>query len=117
MFGLSPTTSNRIGDLLAITVLLCLLIPTSLTAVAKGIGIDPHPIGFFIGPALYSYGNALIPNIDYFVQYGIGPGALFRYFLSDSVLDVFRASVLITLLGTAFFVATYYFLAKLTLQS
>jgi hypothetical protein len=109
--------SNIVADVLAVSLLLMILIPTSVADVAKGIGINPHPISFFIGPALYSYGAQLVPNIDYMSQYGVGLAVVFQYFLSDSIAEAFTASVLVTLLGTAFFVATFYFLAKWTLES
>ena len=105
------------GDLVAVMIILMMLFPYSLDLLVDQIGVDPHPISYFIGPALYTYGKNLIPNVDYFTQYGIGIGALFSYFLTESAPKVFKAAVLITLLGTTFFIVTFYLLARWVLES
>jgi len=105
------------ADIGAFASILLVLIPISLETVANQVGANPHPLSFFIGPALYSYGAGLIPNVDYFSQYGTGVGALFSYFLNNSPMEVFKASILITVSGTVFFALTFYLLAKWVLDS
>lgn len=108
---------NIIFEFFCLSLILALLLPTSLTSVAMQIGIDQHPLSFLIGPALYSYGTNLIPNIDYFTQYGTGLGYIFHFFLNDSPIKSYEHVVMFTLTGTIFFAVTYYLCAKLILNS
>jgi hypothetical protein len=77
-------------DLAAWVVFALLLWPSSVTAVAAQVGLDMHPVCFFIGPATYFYGNGLVPGRDYFTQYGIGQGFIFSFFLGDSAQATLR---------------------------
>lgn len=104
-------------DLILVAIILWVLLPTSLGSVANRIGIDHHPISFFIGPALYSFGKHLIPNVDYFTQYGTGIGAVFFYFLHDAPFGTYKAVVLFTVAGTGFFLVSFYILARWLLDS
>jgi hypothetical protein len=104
-------------DLVLVAIILWVLLPTSLGSVANRIGIDHHPISFFIGPALYSFGKHLIPNVDYFTQYGTGIGALFFYFLGDTPFETYKAVVLFTVVGTGVFLVSFYVLARWLLDS
>ncbi len=104
-------------DVFVLTSILLLMLPFSLEAVVQQIGIDPHPLSFFIGPALYSYADGLIPNLDYFTQYGTGLGKVFFYFLNSSVEQTYQRAILFVILGTVFFGFTYYLLCQKVLES
>ena len=56
---------EKIIDCAVVAALFCLILPSSLDSVIKQIGLDPHPVSFFIGPASYLYCNGLIPGVDY----------------------------------------------------
>jgi hypothetical protein len=72
------------ADLAAVLLLFLLLVPSSYRAVAIRIGANCHPVSFFYGPALYCFGDHLIPGQDYFTQYGIGLGYVFSFFVGDN---------------------------------
>src|SRR4051794_32083391 len=73
---------------------------------------DPHRVSFCIGPALYRYGEDLLPCRDLFSQYGVGQGFVFGFFLADTAeatVDNFFVLHLVVVLG--FFVLAYHCLA------
>jgi hypothetical protein len=100
----------------ALMLLFVLIFPASFDEMAQAIGVDPHPLSFFIGPALYHYSDA-VPNIDFMTQYGAGPGDLMAPLLSPSLFETFKNAELLTVLGSFFFAAGYYFLAASLLGS
>jgi hypothetical protein len=103
-------------DTAALILLFALIFPTSFDEMANIIGVDPHPISFFIGPALYHYADG-VPNIDFMTQYGTGLGDLMAPLLSPSVFVTFKNAEQLTVLGSFIFAAGYYFLAASLLAS
>ena len=55
---------EKIVDSAVVAVLFWLILPSSLDSVIEQIGLDPHPVSLFIGPASYLYCNGLIPGVD-----------------------------------------------------
>jgi hypothetical protein len=73
-----------------------------------------HRVSFCIGPALYKYGNGLLPGPDLFSQYGVGQGFFFAFFLGDTArqtVDNFYISYVAV--NLVFFLFAYHFLARL----
>jgi hypothetical protein len=71
-------------------------------------------VAFCVGPALYKYGDGLLPGPDLFSQYGAGQGFFFAFFLGDTAgQTVDNFYVLYLAVTLAFFVLAYHFLARL----
>ena len=96
---------------LPVCVLVVLLAPSSLQAVAARIGYEMHVASFLIGPALYSLIPGLVPGIDYFSQYSVGQPFLFSLMLGRSAdATILRYVFLIVACMFAYYTAVYYFL-------
>ncbi len=92
-------------------ILLVLLAPSSLQAVAAKIGYEMHVVSFIIGPALYSRIPDLVPGIDYFTQYSVGLPYLFSYLVAPTAdATMLRYVALIVTAMLAYYAGAYYFL-------
>ncbi len=113
--------NQKVGNLLitflVIASFLLIMTPHSLSHTVQQIGVDQHPLGFLIAPALYSYGTNLIPNVDYFTQYGTGLGFVFSHFLNADPITTYKNAVIFTVAGTIFFALTYFLTATYLLNS
>ena len=104
-------TSTLKQHLVPVGILLVLLAPSSLQAVAAKIGYEMHVVSFIIGPALYSFIPGLVPGIDYFTQYSVGLPYLFSYLLGGTAdATVLHYVALIVTAMLVYYAGTYYFL-------
>jgi hypothetical protein len=104
----APESNPKLWPYLVILgVMTLVLVPSSFDAVAARIGLNPHPVSFVIGPALYFLGNGLLPGIDYYSQYSIGYPWLFHFVMGQSGGHAILVCV------TAVIVATWLFYAHL----
>lgn len=105
-------------DILAVLCITLIIMPESLSSVTAQIGIDPHPVSFWLGPALYQFGERLIPGIDYMTQYGIGYGSIVKYLIDGVGPDeaVIRVTALLLAVVWGFYVS-FYFVANCFLRS
>ena len=91
--------------------LLILLVPGPLEAVAARIGFEKHVVSFLIGPALYEFGDRLVPGIDYFTQYSVGQPFLFSYLLAPTAAGtMIRYAGWILVAMYLFYAGMFYFL-------
>lgn len=71
-----------------IALIILLMLPFSFTQVAAKISMkmerEMHVVSFMVGPALYFFGDHLLPGLDYFTQYSLGMGWVFYHFLGSS---------------------------------
>ena len=92
-------------------VLFLVLFPAPLEAVAARIGFEMHVVSFLIGPALYTFGDNLIPGIDYFTQYSVGQPYLFSFLLAPSAAaTMIRYAGWIVAAMFLFYAGMFYFL-------
>jgi len=87
--GLSKEPKNHINAVgLAIgAVLLCFLfIPYSFEHVAAEIGPEMHVASYIFGPALYAKAK-MVPGIDFYNQYSLGYGQIWRHFLGKNYCE------------------------------
>ncbi len=115
--GAAPGTRRRgrgiLLDLAAWLVFGVILWPASVGALAGQAALDMHPVCYLIGPATYFRGADLVPGRDYFTQYGIGPGFLFSYFLTDGAQGTLENYVrFLIVLVWVFFGTTYLILRR-----
>lgn len=76
--------------------------------------LDAHRVSFCVGPALYRYGDGLVPALDLFSQYGVGQGFFFAPFLAATVRrTIENFFVLHFAVVLAFFLMGYHFLSWL----
>ncbi len=88
-----------------------LLLPYSFEAVAAKVGYEPHLVSFLIGPALYAFGDGLVPGLDYFTQYSVGLGWVFSFFLaSTATLTLINYVGFIAVSMLLFYVGSFYLL-------
>ena len=92
-----------------------LLLPYSLEAVAAEIGYESHLVSFLIGPALYTFGDGLVPGLDYFSQYSVGLGYVFSFFLAPTAkltlinyVGFIVGSMLLFYIGSCYFLRWFY---------
>lgn len=91
--------------------LLLLLTPASFEAVAAKIGFEMHVVSFLIGPALYAFGDRLIPGVDFFTQYSIGQPWLFSQVMAPTAAQtVTRYAAWIVVAMLLFYLSMFYFL-------
>jgi len=92
-------------------VLFLILCPGPLEAVAARIGFEMHVVSFLIGPALYAFGDNLVPGIDYFTQYSVGQPYLFSFLLAPSAAGtMIRYAGWIIAAMFLFYAGMFYFL-------
>lgn len=77
---------SKLGWISGATLLFVLFIPYSFEHVAAVIGPEMHIASFIFGPALYAKAN-LIPGVDFYNQYSLGYGQLFKNFLGTTFRD------------------------------
>lgn len=77
---------NKIGLISGAFLLFFLFIPYSFEHVAAVIGPEMHVASYIFGPALYAKAN-LIPGVDFYNQYSLGYGQIFKNFLGTSFHD------------------------------
>jgi len=95
----------------ALGVLLVLLIPGSFESVAAKVGFEMHVVSFLIGPALYTFGDQLVPGVDFFTQYSVGQPWLFSHVVAPTAAGtVTRYAVWIVVGMFFFYTSMFYFL-------
>jgi hypothetical protein len=105
------TGSRWQEHVIPIGLLIFLLTPSSLQAVAARIGYEMHLVSFIVGPALYSLTPGLVPGIDYFSQYSIGQPFLFSLILPSSAdATILRYVSLMVVCMIVYYALLYYFL-------
>ena len=70
-------------DAIAIAAICILLLPVSDERLTAHIGANVAKISYFVGPALYSYGDHLTPGLDFYSHYGPGLGPVFFHLMGD----------------------------------
>jgi|ERR1700674_80676 hypothetical protein len=117
--------ANRVREVsiyaFLLLILTLVLIPSSFETVAAKIGQDGekamHVVSFLLGPALYFFGEGLLPGVDYFTQYGIGMGWLFSLILGHSVEQALTTYVILVIVATWLFYAHLLYLLRWLYQS
>ena len=90
------------------------LFPLDVETVTARIGYNPHPVSFYIAPALFLLRRGLIPGVDFFPQYGIGIGYLFSFFLRPTAGATMANVVLVTAtLSCLYFASALWVLRRL----
>ena len=99
------------AQLIFLGVLFLVLCPAPLEAVAARIGFEMHVVSFLIGPALYTFGDRLVPGIDYFTQYSVGQPYLFSFLLAPTAAGtMIRYAGWIVTAMFMFYAGMFYFL-------
>jgi hypothetical protein len=70
-------------DMVAIAAIGMLLLCANDERLAAHIGANVAKISYFVGPALYSYGDHLSPGLDFYSHYGPGLGPVFFHLMGD----------------------------------
>lgn len=109
-FGSGRTGLRGAGaHAIAIAVLALMLLPQSVNEIAARIGYEMHVVSFIIGPAIYSFGDGLLPGVDYYSQYSVGLPYLFSWLLGANAdaaiihyVELTIASMLLFYLGLTY---------------
>jgi hypothetical protein len=99
-------------DLLAAVLIGVILLPSSVGAAAGRVGLNCHPVVYFIGPALYHYGHDLAPGVDYYSQYGVAPGYVFSFLLREQAEATVENYVWLCVALCALFYFTLYLVLR-----
>lgn len=95
------------AGVLAVAVMIVFTVPPEARSIAESIGFDMHMASFMVGPATYSFGDRLVPGIDYFTQYSVGTPWLFSFFLAATAGE--------TLVNAVWFIIAEILIFQLTL--
>jgi hypothetical protein len=102
-------------DAIAIAAICILLLPVSNERLAAHIGASVAKISYFVGPALYGYGEHLTPGLDFYSHYGPGLGPVFFSLMGEGWKSAAMRGVGLTVVTTAlFYCAEYLILLFLT---
>jgi hypothetical protein len=93
------------------------VVPLGAKQVAATIGFDMHMASFMVGPATYSFGDNLLPGIDYFTQYSVGTPWLFSFFLAPTASKTIVNAVWFIITEILFFQVTLLFFLRWLLRS
>jgi hypothetical protein len=105
---LSPVLAAAI----AVVVMTTFVVPLRAGGIAAAIGFDMHMASFMVGPATYSFGESLLPGIDYFTQYSVGTPWLFSFFLAPTASQTMVNAVWFVLAEILFFQITLLFFLR-----
>lgn len=104
-------------DIISLTILALMILPSSIAIVAARIGFDPHPVAFIVGPSLFLRGENLIPGRDFFTQYGVGQGFFFSFFVGNNAQDTIENFTRLMATLTWVFYGISYVVLRLLLSS
>ncbi len=85
--SIRPIVSPLAAAAFALAVMAIFVVPLGAKGIASTIGFDMHMASFMMGPATYSFGDRLLPGIDYFTQYSVGTPWLFSFFLAPTASE------------------------------
>lgn len=105
------------ANIVAAGLLALMLLPRSVMEVAAKIGYEMHVVSFLLGPAIYAYGDGLVPGVDYYTQYSVGTPYLFSWLLDGNADHAVLSYVRVMVGAMVLFYWSLFFMLRWLLAS
>ena len=112
-----PSLSPILASAIAVAIMAIFVVPLGAGGIAAAINFNMHIASFMVGPATYSFGDNLLPGIDYFTQYSVGTPWLFSFFLAPTASQTMVNAVWFIVAEILFFQLTLVFFLRWFLGS